>query len=301
MTNANWNLAEEDKLLTQQCSVHLHDGTVKVLSSLTLSGQACHVWGSWRAVWMPDEVSVRTSLGTTLRVAATENPPDLTFDVKTSNKFWGRQSVLRSTSAAHLRGICNLEEATRPERTTPITVVAGPPQTCNPPMGPMRLKTGDLRNNGDSRVLDGGPFELLYPVWMWAPPDTHRSNGRCGPALEGVPTDFAGSVRYLGGQVQYFLRARWISRVPGNALVPSRWGPSTARLQVHASPAHAAGLLCPLGAPPALCLQVNKDRNSTSTPHGCSRMNDWEVWGGIAPQIQGLLVNASHPPPPGRM
>lgn len=72
MTKANWNLAEEDKLLTQQCSVHLHDGTVKVLSSLTLPGQqACHVWGSWRAVWMPDEVSVRNLLGT-LRVASTE-------------------------------------------------------------------------------------------------------------------------------------------------------------------------------------------------------------------------------------
>lgn len=30
-----------------------------------------------------------------------------------------------------------------------------------------------------------------------------------------------------------------------------------------------------------VCLQVNKDLNSTSTPHGCSRIDDWGGQGAV--------------------
>lgn len=72
-------------------------------------------------------------------------------------------------------------------------------------------------------MLDGGPFELLFPVWMWGRRTRTGPTGGVVLLLEGCPPISQG-VRYLGGQVQYFLRARWISRVPGNAPVPSQWG-----------------------------------------------------------------------------
>lgn len=112
---------------------------VKVLSSLTLSGQACHVWGSWRAFRMPDEVSVRTSLGHS-GSPPPRSPPDLTFDVKTSNNSGARQSVLRSTSAAHLRSICNLRKSNKKlNEPHPFGVVADPPN-LQPPHGTHEVK-----------------------------------------------------------------------------------------------------------------------------------------------------------------
>lgn len=81
---------------------------------------------------------------------------------------------------------------------------------------------------------------------------------RTGPT-GGVVLVFVGGAhrfrsRYMRGKGLYFLRVRWISRVPDNALVPKPVGGFSTTSSCKSS----TRLPCTLGAPPTLCFTVNK-------------------------------------------
>lgn len=71
---------------------------------------------------------------------------------------------LRSTGAAHAVSL-GKKQNQRAERTTPVDVVAVHPT----PHGPMRLKTGDRRNNGESRVQTRDPLRACLPSLVCGP------------------------------------------------------------------------------------------------------------------------------------
>lgn len=64
-----------------------------------------------------------------------------------------------------MQSVWEKKQNQRAERTTPVDVVAVHPT----PHGPMRLKTGDRRNNGESRVQTRDPLRACLPSLVCGP------------------------------------------------------------------------------------------------------------------------------------
>lgn len=150
------------------------------------------------------------------------------------------------------------------------------------------------------------------PCWVVDhPPDTHWSNGRCGP-----PVHERGAHRFRRikvprrpGTVLTVVRAEVGFKGPDNALVPSQWGEggrtSTARLQVHACPTHAARLALPTRRAAGTVFSIQyKSTRITRVLVRLTGVPGWligEFWGGIAPYVDTRSTCEREPFPPRKM